>query len=186
METPRCSLDAALPVVENLQKYRYILENIDGVFIDYSWFVPNFAQHINWYRLRSLLAIYLFRRLVYFIKEYLATPWRVAVKYCHFLGRHVTGPSCLASSSHWSPRIEVDWTGLKLNIPFDTCFVPEDIDASLSKWCDLFLSIVHDHTPKCSSRNVYDHPWVDKGLLELIKKKNKQRKKLLRTKHPDD
>ena len=29
-------LDAALPVVENLQKYRYILENIDGVFIDFS------------------------------------------------------------------------------------------------------------------------------------------------------
>jgi hypothetical protein len=47
METPRCSLDAALPVVENLQKYRYILENIDGVFIDFSEFVPNFALHIN-------------------------------------------------------------------------------------------------------------------------------------------
>jgi hypothetical protein len=46
----------------------------------------------KWYRSRSLLAIYLFRRLVYFIKHYLATPWRVAVKYCHFLGRHVTGP----------------------------------------------------------------------------------------------
>jgi hypothetical protein len=30
METPRCSLDAALPVVENVQKYWYILENIDG------------------------------------------------------------------------------------------------------------------------------------------------------------
>ena len=30
METPRSSLDTALPVVENLQKYRYILENIDG------------------------------------------------------------------------------------------------------------------------------------------------------------
>ena len=30
METPRSSLDAALPVIENLQKYRYILENIDG------------------------------------------------------------------------------------------------------------------------------------------------------------
>jgi hypothetical protein len=57
----------------------------------------------------------------------------------------------------------------------------------LTKWCDLFLSIVHDpHIPKCSSRNVYDHPWIDKELLELIKKKNKQRKKLLRTKHPDD
>jgi hypothetical protein len=33
----------------------------------------------------------LFRRLVYFIKEYLATLSRVAVKYCHFC-RHVTGP----------------------------------------------------------------------------------------------
>jgi hypothetical protein len=45
METPRCSLDAALPVVENLQKYRYILENIDGVFRDFGGFVPNFATH---------------------------------------------------------------------------------------------------------------------------------------------
>ena len=84
---------------------------------------------------------------------------------------------------------KANWTGLKdvlLNTPFDACFVPEDIDASLSKWCDLFLSIVHDHIPKCSSRNVYDHPWIDKELLELIKKKNKQRKKLLKTKHPDD
>jgi fibrillarin-like rRNA methylase len=39
METPRSSLDAALPVVEsveNLQKYRYILENIDGIFRDFS------------------------------------------------------------------------------------------------------------------------------------------------------
>jgi hypothetical protein len=36
METPRCSLDVALPVVENIQKYRYILENIDGVFRDFS------------------------------------------------------------------------------------------------------------------------------------------------------
>ena len=26
----------AVPVVENLQKYRYILENIDGVFRDFS------------------------------------------------------------------------------------------------------------------------------------------------------
>jgi hypothetical protein len=66
-----------------------------------------------------------------------------------------------------------------LNTPFDACFVPEDIDASLSKWCDLFLSIVNDRIPKCSSRNVYDHPWIDKELLELMKKKNKQRKKLL-------
>jgi hypothetical protein len=41
METPRCSLDAALPVdpvpvVENFQKYRYLLENVDGVFRDFS------------------------------------------------------------------------------------------------------------------------------------------------------
>jgi hypothetical protein len=38
METPRYSLDAALPVplLENLQKYRYILENIDIAFRDFS------------------------------------------------------------------------------------------------------------------------------------------------------
>jgi hypothetical protein len=90
-----------------LRKHRHL-------FIDFSWFVPNFALHINWYRLRSLLAIYLFRRLVYFIKEYIATPWRVAVKYCHFSGRHVTGPDqgflvarIVQSSSHWSPGNEV-------------------------------------------------------------------------------
>lgn len=82
---------------------------------------------------------------------------------------------------------KANWTGLKevlVNTPFDTCFVTEDIDASLSNWCDLFLSIVHNHIPKCSSRNVYDHPWIDEELLALIKKKNTQRKKLLRTKHP--
>ena len=32
----RCSLDAALPAVANLQKYGNILENIDGVSIDFS------------------------------------------------------------------------------------------------------------------------------------------------------
>jgi hypothetical protein len=46
METP---IDAAFneALLENVQKYRYILENIDWVFIDFSCFVPNFALHIN-------------------------------------------------------------------------------------------------------------------------------------------
>jgi hypothetical protein len=78
----------------NLQKYRYILENIDGDFRDFSWFVPNFALHINNIDWEVFWLFICFEDLYiwYFIKKYLATPWRVAVKYCHFLGRDVTGP----------------------------------------------------------------------------------------------
>lgn len=43
--------------------------------------------------------------------------------------------------------------------------------------CDLFLSAVDEHIPKCTSKNVNDHPWIDKELLSLIREKNRQRKK---------
>ena len=35
-ERKEITCESALPVFENLQKYRYILENIDGIFIDLS------------------------------------------------------------------------------------------------------------------------------------------------------
>ena len=44
-----------------------------------------------------------------------------------------------------------DWPGLKQTlkcIPWDMCFVPNDVDTSLSNWCDLFLSAVNEHIPK--------------------------------------
>jgi hypothetical protein len=105
---------------ENLQKYRYILGNIDRVFRDFSWFVPNFALHINNIDWEDFwLFTDLFRRLVYFIKEYLATPWRVAVKYCHFWAF-----SCLASSSYESPGNEVGYLSLFCYIPVQLLLVP--------------------------------------------------------------
>ena len=61
------------------------------------------------------------------------------------------------------------------------CFIGNDIDASLTNWCDMFLSAVDDHVPKSKSPNVYYHPWIDKELLFVIKKKDKQRKKAVKS-----
>ena len=45
----------------------------------------------------------------------------------------------------------------------------------------MFLAAVDNSIPKCTSRNVNTHPWIDKELLTLIKKKNTQRKKAFKT-----
>ena len=65
-------------------------------------------------------------------------------------------------------------------------FVSGDIEASLSNWCDLFVSAVNDHVPKRRVRNVRDHPWLDLELMKLIKKKSKQRIRGRKSKTPDD
>ena len=75
---------------------------------------------------------------------------------------------------------KANWEGLKESpktIPWDLCFVQNDVDASLNNWCDLFLAAVDDHVPKTKHRNVHDYPWIDSELLSLIRKKNKQRVK---------
>ena len=67
-----------------------------------------------------------------------------------------------------------NWNALKevlTNTPWDMSFVPGDIEASLSNWCDLFVSAVNDHVPKRRVRNVHDHPWLDLELMKLIKRK---------------
>ena len=74
-----------------------------------------------------------------------------------------------------------NWSGLKemlLYAPWAQCYVPDNIDKSLSNWCDLFLSAVDNHIPKYRVKNTHDHPWIDKELLHVIKKKNIQRRKL--------
>jgi hypothetical protein len=55
------------------------------------------------------------------------------------------------------------------------------VDASLSNWCAVFLTVVNQHVLKSKTRNIHDHPWIDKELLSLIKRKNKQRLKANRT-----
>jgi hypothetical protein len=77
-----------------------------------------------------------------------------------------------------------DWSSLNnslQNTSWDQCFVPNDVDASLSNWCAVFLTVVNQHVPKSKTRNIHDHPWIDKELLSLIMRKNKQRLKANRT-----
>ena len=50
----------------------------------------------------------------------------------------------------------------------------------------MLLSAVNEHIPNCTKRSVSDHPWIDTELLTLIKKKNRQRKKALKTKASTD
>ena len=68
-----------------------------------------------------------------------------------------------------------------LYAPWAQCHVPDNVDKSLCNWCDLFLSAVDNHIPKYRVKNTYYHPWIDKELLYLIKKKNIQRTKLKKT-----
>ncbi len=76
---------------------------------------------------------------------------------------------------------KANWPGLKQQLthaPWDECFVPDNVDKSLSNWCDLFLSAVNEYIPKHFVSNTNDHPSIDKELSLQIKKKNFQRKKL--------
>jgi hypothetical protein len=66
---------------------------------------------------------------------------------------------------------KADWDGLNetlCHIPWDMCFVPNDIDSSCSNWCDLFTSAIDAHIPKCLIKNVHNHPWIDTELLSLL------------------
>ena len=79
---------------------------------------------------------------------------------------------------------KADWSSLNnslQNTSWDQCFVPNDVDASLSNWCAVFLTVVNKHVPKSKTRNIHDHPWIDKELLSLIKRKNMHRLKANRS-----
>ena len=78
-----------------------------------------------------------------------------------------------------------DWNGIKqtlTNIPWDLCFVQDDAD----EWTDMFLVAVDQDILKCRARNINDHPWIDSELRYLIKSKDKQRRKAMKTKKSDD
>jgi hypothetical protein len=97
-------------VVENLQKYRYILENIDGVFRYFSWFVPNFAIHKLYRSIEKCFGCLVFfvSKICIFQLEYFATPWRVPVKYAHITWPTQTRAfSSLRSSLSESPGNEI-------------------------------------------------------------------------------
>ena len=56
---------------------------------------------------------------------------------------------------------KANWSCLKeflIYLPWDQDFVDDDVNASLSNWCDMFLSAVDDHIPKRICHRVYDLP----------------------------
>ena len=48
----------------------------------------------------------------------------------------------------------------------------------------MFLKVVDQYIPKHYIKNAYDHLWMDKELLQLIRMKNRQRKKLKKFPNP--
>jgi hypothetical protein len=51
----------------------------------------------------------------------------------------------------------------------------------LSNWVDLFQQAIDQHIPKLSYRKASDHPWIDAELRIIIHKKDKQRRKGIRS-----
>ena len=75
---------------------------------------------------------------------------------------------------------KADLSGLKSaprNLPWDTKFVDNDIDASTACWYDMFISCVDEFVPKVVIKEAKRPPWIDKEVLSLIRKKNRTRRK---------
>ena len=52
---------------------------------------------------------------------------------------------------------KANWEGLKellSKVPLEAGLTINDVDTSLSNWCDMFLAAVDNFIPKCTSRNV--------------------------------
>ena len=64
-----------------------------------------------------------------------------------------------------------DWSGLKetlRNTPWDACIVPDDVDASLDNWYDLFVAAANDHIPKCKARSVQTRKLLYTALVRPL------------------
>ena len=73
-----------------------------------------------------------------------------------------------------------DLVGLKsaLNyLPWVTAFVDNDIDSSVTRWYDLFSTCIDEFVPKVVIKNANRPPWVDRDVPQLIKKKNRIRRR---------
>ena len=62
--------------------------------------------------------------------------------------------------------------------------MPGNIDETLSNWCEMFLKVVDEYMPKRYIKNAYGHLWMDKELLQLISRENRQRKKFKKFPNP--
>jgi hypothetical protein len=69
---------------------------------------------------------------------------------------------------------------------WDLCFVISDVEQSLSNWYDMFTSIVNDNVPKLTINNVNDPSRMDTELRQLLREKNIQRRKALKSQSLSD
>ena len=79
---------------------------------------------------------------------------------------------------------KANWDGLNETLwhtPWDMCFVPDDVDSSISNWCDILMTAVDLHIPKYTIKNAHNHPWIDAELLSLLRQKNIIRTKANKT-----
>ena len=62
-------------------------------------------------------------------------------------------------------------------VPWDTAFVDGDVDYTLARWQDLFLACIEEFVPKITTKDPNKPPWIDAEVMQLIRKKNKMRRK---------
>ena len=64
--------------------------------------------------------------------------------------------------------------------PWDLCFNNEDLDGSVQRWTDLFLTTIESVVPKSKVRATNRAPWIDAEVLSMVRKKERLRKKAKR------
>ena len=75
---------------------------------------------------------------------------------------------------------KADLAGLKStlkHLSWDTAFIDNDIDSTVTCWNDLFSTCLDEFVPKVLIRDANRPPWIDNDVLQLIKKKNMVRRR---------
>ena len=71
-------------------------------------------------------------------------------------------------------------SGLKTaltRILWDTVFIQNDVDASIACWYDVFTTCIDEFVPKIIIKDSNKTSWIDREVLQLIRKKNRIRRK---------
>lgn len=72
------------------------------------------------------------------------------------------------------------------NIPWATAMLENDVNTNLINWEDLFWAAVNEFVPQKRSNDKFTPPWIDKQTNVLCRRKDRARRKALRTKDSRD
>ena len=83
------------------------------------------------------------------------------------------------------PRIVCNFRNANINalklalcdIPWETDFLANDIDVNLLSWEDLFLTCVDQFIPRIRIKDSNRPPWIDADVLQLIRKRERVRRR---------